>query len=143
MAFLHIVHPNNKIYTRTQLFAVGRAKDNAEMRSNLRLIAASLLAFWSDTNPDLSGEIGEIFDVVTSPDFYEKGLLKTYKGKNEELGMYYDERLWFCTYAGFEKITSQWGKDNAKGCHGVVTMRLHNQDKLHNDCDAHTIQIYF
>lgn len=135
MTFLHLIVPNNHIYTRTLLFATGRAQSDAELRSNLRLIAAILLAFWSDTKPDLSGSIGEIFDVVTSEPFYMKGLNKTVKNN--------DERLWFCTYAGFEKLTSQWARDNAKGCHGVVCLRIHNQDARHNDLESHSIQIYY
>jgi hypothetical protein len=83
----------------------------------------------------MSPEVSDIFDVVTSEAFYEKGVIKTVNNS--------DERLWFCTYAGFEKVTSQWAKDNAKGCHGVVSMRLHNTDTLHREADGHSIQIYF
>lgn len=135
MAFIHLITPNNKIYTRALLHGVGYAGSQAELRDNMRLIVAILLAYWGDTNPEMSPEVSDVFDVVTSEDFYMKGILKTVRGT--------DERLWFCSYAGFEKVTSQWANEKAKGCHGVVSMRLHNTDTRHNEADAHTIQIYF
>lgn len=136
MAFLHIVNPNNRVYTRTMLYGVGRAETDAVFRANLRMILAILLANWSDTNPDLSGVKGDIFDILTSPQFYEEGYAKTVAGEK-------DARLWFCSYIGFEKVTSKWAKENHPGCHGVVCARIYNQDTRHNEIDSHTVQFYF
>lgn len=137
MAFLHVALPNKNIYTRTLLHAIGRAHTDGEMRANLRLIVAVLLAQWSDTHAHLlHGQLGDLFDVVTSEDLYLKGVVKTVAGER-------DERLWFCSYIGFEKITSQWAKETHPDCHGVVCMRLFNQDARHNEIDSHSIQIYF
>lgn len=136
MALLHIVNPNNRIYTRTMLHGVGRAGSDAELRANLRVILAILLVDWSETNPDLSGERGDIFDVITTPQFYEKGYAKTIAHKG-------DERLWFCSYIGFEKVTSKWAKENCPDCHGYISMRIYNQDSRHNELESHTIIIYF
>ena len=136
MALLLVVNPSPRIYTRTMLFGVGRADSHSEMQDNLRLIAAILMAQWSDTNPDLSGVRGHIFDVLTSELFYQKGYAKTQFGD-------YDDRLWFCDYVGFEKITSRWAKENCPGCNGYICMRIHNQDDKHRERDNHTVLIYF
>lgn len=136
MAFLKIVIPNRNIYTRTMLYGVGRAETDADLRKNLRLIAAVLITGWSDTtNPDLAGIVGEIFDVMTSPKFYEDGYNKTSKGN--------DTRLWFCSYVGFEKLTSKWAKETIPQCHGVICMRIYNQDAQQNPMDSHTVQIFY
>lgn len=137
MAILQIYIPSRNIYTRTMLYGVGRATSDGALRANLRLIAAVLLAGWSDNqHPDLSGITGEIFDVVTSEKFYTEGYNATIRGDK-------DKRLWFCSYIGFEKITSKWAKENHPDCHGYICMRVDNQDERHNIIDAHTIQIYF
>ena len=116
------------------LYAVGRAGTDAELRENLRLILAILLARWSDTNPDLEGVRGNLFDVATTEKFYQEGFAKT-------VGAHGDDRLWFCSYVGFEKATSLWAR--SRGLHGVVCARLFNQDVKNKELDAHTIQIYF
>ena len=136
MAVLLVVNASPRIYTRTMLFGVGRAESHAEMWDNLRLIAAILMAQWTDTNPDLSGVRGHIFDVLTNEFFYQNGYAKTQFGEH-------DDRLWFCDYIGFEKITSQWAKENCPGCKGYLSMRLFNQDEKHRKQDTHTVQIYF
>ncbi|BAW19379.1 hypothetical protein [Ralstonia phage RP31] len=117
------------------LHGVGRADSDAELRANLRVILAILLVDWYESNPDLGGVKSHIFDVVTAPQFYEEGYTKTV-GNN-------DDRLWFCSYIGFEKLTSQWAKENAKGCHGVICARIFNQDARQNEMDHHCIQVYF
>lgn len=129
--------PNRNIYTRTMLYGVGRAQNDAELRNNLRLIAAVLLAGWSDTkDADLSGQMGEIFDILTSEKFYTEGYNTSIKGEN-------DRRLWFCSYIGFEKLTSKWARENHPDCHGYICMRVFNQDDQRRELDHHTIQIYF
>lgn len=161
MAVILITEPNPKIYTRTLLHALGRADSDSEFRTNLRLVVAVLLAYWADTKPDLSGVRGDIFDVVTSEHFYRKGLAKTvYREKKgpllnddgigiDPVPMWKEEladetaRLWFCSYVGFEKITSKWAKENHPGCHGYICMRVFNQDVRHNEIDGHTIIVYF
>lgn len=136
MAFLQIIKPDPGIYMRTRLYGVGRAESAAEMRDNLRLIGCILMARWSDDpHMALDGQIGDLFDVMTSESFYQKGIAKTVENN--------DERLWFNTYAGFEMLTSQWAKENAEGCRGVICMRVHNQGTDHQPIDSHTIQIYF
>lgn len=132
MAIMLVVSPQSKIYLRTILYGVGRAEDDSELRANFRLIAASVLAHWSDSNPDLSGVRGDIFDVLTAEPFYQKGYAKTS-----------GERLWFCSYIGFEKITSTWAKTNHPDCKGYLCIRIYNQDSRHNELEFHTIQIYF
>lgn len=117
------------------LYGVGRASTDAELRANLRLILAILLAQWSDTNPDLEGIRGDIFDIVTSEFFYEKGYAKTTENS--------DTRIWFCSYVGFEKVTSAWAKEHHPDCRGYISMRLHNQDERCNELDSHSIQFYF
>jgi hypothetical protein len=136
MAVLLINIPSPHIYTRTMLHGIGRAQTNAEMWDNLRLIAAVLLARWCDTGPDLTGVRGHIFDVLTSEFFYQKGYAKTKFGEH-------DDRLWFCGYIGFEKVTSLWAKKNYPKCHGYICMRVHNQDDKHREQDNHTILFYF
>lgn len=136
MAFLHIAFPNRLLYLRTRLHGVGHADSDAEMRENFRLIVAVLLALWADANnPDLSGIRGTVFDIATSEFFYENGYAKTIDNG--------DERLWFCSYIGFEQITSQWAKENHPTCNGCLCMRLYSQDNKHREMGAHTIQIYF
>jgi hypothetical protein len=117
------------------LHGFGRVDNDAEFRSQLRLIAAILLAQWSDTKPDLNGVRGDIFDVATNEQFYQNGYNVTTKGN--------DRRLWFCSYIGFERISSKWAMENYPGCHGYIGMRIYNQDERHNDLDSHTILFYF
>ena len=136
MAVLIVVAPSPQVYTRTLLYAIGRAQTQAEMWDNLRLIAAVILVNWCDSNPDLSGVRGNIFDVLTTEFFYLNGYAKTKFGEH-------DDRLWFCDYIGFEKITSTWAKENCPGCKGYLSMRLFNQDEKHRKQDTHTVQIYF
>lgn len=136
MAVLLVVNPDSRIYTRTVLHGINKSQSDTEYWDNLRLIAAVLLAQWSDTNPDLSGVRGHIFDVVVNEFFYHNGYAKTSFGE-------YDDRLWFCDYIGFEKITSQWAKENCPGCNGYLSMRLRNQNDKHRDVDNHTVLIYF
>ena len=136
MAVLLVVKPNSHVYIRTMLYGIGRANSHAEMQDNLRLIAAILMADWVNLQPD-PGDVREhIFDVMTTPLFYENGYAKTKFGD-------YDDRLWFCDYVGFEKITSQWAKENCPGCNGYICMRIHNQDDKHRERDNHTVLIYF
>lgn len=134
MAFIQLITANKPIYTRTMLHAVGRAGSDAELRANLRLITAVLLAVTADHQPWLTEKHGELFDIVTSEKFHDDGYNKTRKG--------HDERLWFCSYVGFEKLTSQWALEHAKQCHGVICMRITNQDEK-KELDAHTLQVYF
>lgn len=136
MTFLSVIIPKPQIYLRTMLHAIGHAQSDGEMRDNLRLIAAILLAEWvSDCNPFLNNASSQIFDMVTSAHFYEKGYAKSIFGG--------DVRMWFCSYVGFEKVTSQWAKENHPDCRGTISMRLFNQDDRHIELDAHSIQIYF
>lgn len=136
MAVLQVFVPTPNIYTRTLLHGVGRAGTDAELRNNLRLIAAILMAGWHDKyQPDLGGSTGEIFDVMTNEKFYLDGYNTTAKGD--------DRRLWFCSYIGFEKLTSKWAKENHPDCHGYICMRMYNQDDKQREVDHHTIQIYF
>jgi hypothetical protein len=159
MAFISVVHPCRSVYISTRLHGVGRAENDGEFRANLRLIAAIVLAQWSETNPNLLGVRGEVFDVVTSAPFYEQGFAKTVRRDFEtqvEEGDFIDAlfpdmnehfredaKLWFCSYIGFEKVTSEWAKKNHPDCHGYICMRVYNQDALHKVLDSHTIQIYF
>lgn len=135
MAFLSIVHPSPQIYLRTKLHGIGYASSDAELRENLRLITAILLAKWSDTNPNLDGIRGILFDVITNEFFYHNGYAKAVDGT--------DERLWFCSYVGFEQITSKWAKEKHPGCKGYISMRLFNRDAKQQELDSHTVQIYF
>lgn len=136
MAFLSIVIPRPKIYTSTRLYGVGRAESDAELRANLRLITAVLLGEWYEEHkPGLDMKNGHVFDIATSEFFFKNGFAKSQFNE--------DTRLWFCTYVGFEKVTSWWAKKNHPTCHGYLSMRLLNQDVRHNELDSHTIQIYF
>lgn len=135
MAVLLVVNPNPHAYVRTTLHGINKARSYAEFFDNLRMITAVLLAQWSDTNPDLSGVRGDVFDVLTTEIFYRKGYAKTKRGS--------DERLWFCDYIGFEKVTSQWAKTNHPDCRGYISMRIHNQDQRHLDLEHHTVILYF
>ncbi len=135
MAIILVTNPQPKLYTRYMLHGFGRVDNDADFREQLRLVAAILLAHWSDTDPDLSGVRGEIFDVVTNMHFYQNGYGVTTKGN--------DRRLWFCSYIGFERVSSKWAKENHPNCHGYLSMRLYNQDTRHNELDSHTIMIYF
>ena len=133
MAVLIIPVENmRKLYIQTQLFGNGRAEDDASFRQNLRLIAAVLLAHWSDTKPDLSGETGHIFDVLTSEKFYKEGYNSTS-----------DYRLWTCSYIGFEKITSKWAKEKFPNAHGYICMRVVAFDAGATEKASHTIQFYY
>ena len=132
MAVIIAVVPNPRVYLRTHLYGLGRAETDAAYRQNLRVIAAILFAYWADSAPDLSGERGHIFDVVTSDKFYHDGVNTTS-----------DRRLWFCSYVGFEKITSTWAKQNAPSCKGYLSMRIYITDEFSRELAAHTIQIYF
>lgn len=156
MAFLKIVYPDLGvgIFNKTLLYAIGRCGNDAELRENLRLIAAILVAHWSETitPEEHSINVIDLINVVTDPQFYEKGFSKTNRNaiaeemieEQEIFGMSsIDERLWFCSYIGFEKLTSKWSKENIPDCHGVICMRVFNQDKFHRDCDSHTIQIFY
>lgn len=136
MAVILVVKPNAHVYLRTTLWAINKAQTYPEMFDNLRLIAAILMADWLDSEPDLSGVREHIFDVMTTPFFYENGYAKTKFGDN-------DDRLWFCDYIGFEKITSQWAKENCPGCKGYICVRISNQNDRHKVVDNHTIQFYF
>lgn len=137
MSFLQIIIPNRKIYTQTRLFGIGRAESDGVMRANLRKIAAALSATWyAENEPELVGKIEHIFDVLTTEQFYENGYAKTVQDK-------YDPRLWLCSYIGFETLTSKWAKETIPACHGVICMRLYNQDERCDELEAHTVQIYF
>lgn len=137
MAVLQAVIPNSNIFLRTRLYGEGRAEDDAAMRKNFRIIAAVLMGEWSEiTLVDLDGIYGDILDVMTSPKFYDDGYNKTTNGVN-------DDRLWFCSYVGFEKLTSKWAKETIPNCRGVILMRISNQDGKGNALDAHTVQIFY
>lgn len=146
MAFISVIIPHRKIYTQYMLHGYGRAKDDAEFRFGLRMTAAVLLSWWYDeavllaekddpNRPNLEGSRGHVFDVATNEHFYTKGFGKTQNGN--------DERLWFCSYIGFEKVTSEWAKKNYPDCNGYICMRIYNQDSRHNELESHTVQIYF
>ncbi len=132
MAVMIVINKNAHLYLQTHLFAIGRAADDAEFRKNLRIMAAVLLADWSDSKPDLSGVRGNIFDVITNEQFYQTGVNKTS-----------GERLWFCSYIGFEKITSKWAKENTNQSRGYICMRIYITDAQHNELESHTVQIYY
>jgi hypothetical protein len=136
MAILLVINPQIKLYTRYMLHGLGRVDNDAQFREQLRLMAAILLAHWMDTNPVLKEKESDLFDVVTSEKFYEDGYTKTTNGDN-------DDRLWFCSYVGFERVTSAWAKKNHPECRGYIGMRIFNQDKNCRDLDSHTIIIYF
>lgn len=135
MAFLSVIVPRPNLYVRTMLYGVGRAESDTELRANLRLIAACLLAEWYDEKQKLNDITGQLFDMVTSEFFFANGYAKS-KFRDEE-------RLWFCSYVGFEKVTSAWAKKHHPGCKGYISMRVYNQDARHVELDSHTIQIYF
>lgn len=136
MAFISVIVPRPSLYTRYMLHGLGRVEEDARFREQLRLMTAILLAEWSSTEPDLSGVVGDVFDVVTSAQFYEHGYAKT-------VGFGNDERLWFCSYVGFERVTSEWARRHHPSCKGYICMRIYNQDARHIEMAAHTIQIYF
>ncbi len=133
--FLHIVFPHPGFYKRTQLNAINQSQDDGMMRENFRIMMAVLLAHWADTKPDLTGERGFLFDLLTSEKFYTSGYNKTKNGN--------DERLWFCSYVGFEKVRSKWMKEKYPDVRGVLCMRIFSRDNKGVELDAHTIQIYY
>lgn len=129
-----VIHhvPDRATYTQTLLWGLGRAEDDAEFRQNLRIIMAILLAkSYEDSNPP-EGREAAIFDIMTSESFYLKGYNKTS-----------DQRLWFPSYVGFEKLTSKWAKQKYPDCHGYLCMRLIEQDVENETLASHTVQIYF
>lgn len=132
MTVMLIVHKNAPLYLRTQLHGLGRAETDEAYRKNLRIIMAVLFAHWSDTNPDLTGIRGNLFDVITNESFYQEGFNKTS-----------DKRLWFCSYVGFEKTTSEWAKEHAPSCRGYICMRVFVTDEFSNELESHTIIIYY
>jgi hypothetical protein len=155
MAFITVVVPRPQLYSRFMLHGLGRVESDAHFREQLRLMAAILFAHWSDGNPDLQGVKGDVFDVVIDQPFTERGFTKTVKSEKKadalvttfagviEPETRSDARLWFCSYIGFERITSKWAKENCPGCRGYICMRIYNQDLRHNIVDTHTVQIYF
>lgn len=156
MAFLTVIVPRPQLYSRYMLHGYGRVETDAHFREQLRLMAAILFAEWSDTGlVNLDEKKRDIFDVVIDEHFYTKGFAKTAKSQrvnNRSADTFAgvipvetrpDARLWFCSYIGFEKITSKWAKENCPGCRGYISMRIYNQDTRHNIVDSHTVQIYF
>lgn len=156
MAFFTVVVPRPHLYSRFMLHGLGRVETDAHFREQLRLMAAILFAEWSDTGlGGLEGVKRDIFDVVIDEHFYTKGYAKTAKSQkpnNRSADTFAgimavetrpDARLWFCSYVGFEKLTSKWAKENCPDCRGYISMRIYNQDIRHNVVDSHTVQIYF
>lgn len=132
MAVLIVSHSNKKIYLQSHLWGLGRAEDDQAFRSNLRLIFAVLLAQWSENNPELFGKDSYIFDIITTPHFYKKSYVTTS-----------DQKVWFCSYVGFEKITSKWAKEEFPNCRGYLCMRLYATNAQSEELEAHTVQIYY
>lgn len=131
MAFLIHHIPNKELYLNTQLWIVRRQIDDATYRKHLRVVMAILLATaYDEANPPV-GISAELFDVLTSERFHECGYNKTT-----------DNRLWFCSYIGFEKITSAWAKEKYPKCKGYLCMRVLIKNHLHQET-SHTVQIYF
>lgn len=129
-----VIHhiPDRATYVQTILWALGRAEDDAEFRKNLRILMAVLLAKGYDEANPPKDKLAAIFDIMTSESFYLKGYNKSS-----------DQRLWFPSYVGFEKLTSKWAKETYPKCHGYLCMRLVEKDVNNKDLDAHTVQIYF
>lgn len=132
MAFLILDHPNKQIYLQTHLWALGRAQDDDSYRANLRLVFAVLLAQWSDNHPELFGENNHLFDIITNENFIKK----TYVTTSEK-------KIYFCSYIGFEKLTSKWAKEKYPHCRGYLCMRIYATNQHSEELDAHTIQMLY
>lgn len=124
MTFALIKAKDRKISINAILDGVARATTDAELRRNLRLIGAVLLARHAEHSPY------DAVHIAMTEQFIEDGRVMTDK-----------EGVWFCSYVGFERITSQWAREQNFTC--VICMRLVKMDIKMRELVAHTVQIYF
>lgn len=124
MTFALIKAKDRKISINAILDGVARASSDAELRMNLRLIGAVLLARHAEHSPH------DCVHIAMTEDIIHKGRVKV-----DEQG------IWFCSYVGYERVTSPWSKEQGFSC--VICMRLVKMDIKMRELVSDTIQIYF
>ncbi len=124
MTFALIEAKDRKISIDTILHGVGRAGSDQEFRHNLRLVAAVLLARHAEHSPH------DAVHIAMTEAFVKDGRVKV-----DETG------IWMCTYVGFERVTSPWGKERGFSC--VICTRMTKFDIKMRELTTHTVQVYF
>lgn len=132
MACLILKSKNEKIYRMVLSHAINLAESD-RIRDNFRFIASVLFAHCYDNGGvKVQPKDDYLVDVLLSEQYAKTGYVTLS-----------DESIVICSYAGFEKLTSKWAKENCLGCRGVITIRVCKFDKHLNVLDAHSVSIYF
>lgn len=122
--FRLVYKPDRKISLHSMLHGVYRESDDASFRKNLRTILAVLMAKYCED------DLGFIGSLIIMPEMYENGYVAA------------KDAVVACSYIGFERVTSKWGKE--KGLHCVITARFVQTDmRKQFEGSAYTVQFYF
>lgn len=132
---------------QAMLYGVYRAGVSGKMLSgNLRLFQAIALAHLPDYKlKKLPVQVDDLVLILTTESMYKEGYLATVVGggSKEFMALPTNKELHTTTYIGFERLTSKWARENAAGCHCVITSRIVTRDSTNTELRTHSVSVYF